>query len=165
MEMRKRGDGRRKPEPFFKANVGSAVSFSATVSLLGVRPWAQAALEGRGVDPGRRGHQLRARGRQAHGPFPTERTKDALKRCGHASLWEWAPPPAAAGPSRLHFCFSSRQEGSPPDAPFHQPDPRSTRWEGPQGVASTPHLPKVLLALIPPVPSVSIPWSSCLASC
>lgn len=91
----------------------------------------------------------------ARSPFPAERTKETLKRCGHATLWERAPPPAAAGPSRLHFCFSFRQEGSPPDTPFSQPDPRSTRREGPQRVASTPHLPEALLTLFPPDPSAS----------
>lgn len=45
--------------------------------------------------------------------------------------------------------------GVTPDAPFSQPDPRSTRREGPQGVASTPHLPEALLTLFPPDPSAS----------
>lgn len=45
--------------------------------------------------------------------------------------------------------------GVTPDAPFSQPDPRSTHREGPQRVASTPHLPEALLTLFPPDPSAS----------
>lgn len=45
--------------------------------------------------------------------------------------------------------------GVTPRCSFQSARPSKHRWEGPQGVASTPHLPEALLTLFPPDPSAS----------
>lgn len=104
-------------------------------------------------------HQGHPRGRMHGMAWPAVRSPQRGQR---KLLKDVVTQPCGSGrrllrPQAPHGCTSaspSARRGHP-RCSFQSARPSKHRWEGPQGVASTPHLPEALLTLFPPDPSAS----------